>query len=365
MKNILQKIPSILGGRVARNVYFWALVISSRFFYDDTKEQVIFAGILFALLMILSYGNTLFLAPRFLGKGKNRTYVLLAVALTFSVAFLYVLTLKIMLHYYPGYQVSTVSIITGPKNTGVLSFSSIISEMNTYFPGMLVWTAVFTMAWYGMNFAKTQQAAENAKKQQVETELRFLKGQINPHFLFNTLNNLYGLSIKKADTAPDAILKLSSILRYLLYESNTDLVAFSKEKEVMLAYIDLELLRLSKNDNLSFSITSDTSCNIPPLLWLPVLENVFKHGTRFIDDNYMIDYRFSIQNNKLTIYSKNDYNPSGGNHSLEKNAGIGLGNLKQRLDILYPGKYSLETGSQPGADNQNEYYIAKVEIMLN
>ena len=89
-------------------------------------------------------------------------------------------------------------------------------------------------------------------KKQVEIELDFLKNQINPHFLFNTLNNLYGLTLKKSDHAPDAILKLSMILRYMLYESNVDAIAFEKEKEIMQAYIDLELLRMEKGHDFHF-----------------------------------------------------------------------------------------------------------------
>ena len=356
LKTIMQHLPAIAGGRVARNIYFWIFVIYSRFDLNDTRPQAFFTAILFALLIILSYTNTLVLAPRLLAKRKNWAYLFLAAALCFVIAFCYVFVLKLMLHYYPSYSVFSVSIITSYKNTGVLSFWSVINELSTYLACIIVWTAVFTMAWYAMNFTKIQKATEEARKKQVETELLFLKGQINPHFLFNTLNNLYGLSIKKSDNAPDAILKLSSILRYLLYESNAEKVSFAKEKEVMLAYIDLELLRLSKNDHLSFSITSDLPCNVPPLLWLPILENVFKHGTRFIDDNYMIDYRVTVQDGKLTIYSKNNYNP--GAHNLDKSPGIGLANLKQRLQILYPGKYKMDTSYDNG------YYIAMVEILL-
>src|SRR6185437_14342472 len=149
----------------------------------------------------------------------------------------------------------------------------------------------FTMAWYMTDHAKQQKAIEAAKKKQVEAELNFLKSQINPHFLFNTLNNLYALAIKHSDKTPDTILKLSAILRYLLYESNVENISFEKEKEIMQAYIALELLRLSNSNNFTFSISSDNKCNIPPLLWVPVLENVFKHGTRIISDNNFVDYR--------------------------------------------------------------------------
>lgn len=110
----------------------------------------------------------------------------------------------------------------------------------------------------------------------------------------------------------------------------------------MKAYIALELLRLPPDSNMSFVIETDHPCAIPPLLWLPVLENVFKHATRVITDYYFIDYRFTIKNGVIDIYSCNNYKPELQNG--EKNVGgIGLENLRKRLGLIYPGRYKIET----------------------
>lgn len=185
-------------------------------------------------------------------------------------------------------------------------------------------------------------------------ELAFLKSQINPHFLFNTLNNLYALTLKKSDEAPETILKLSNIMRYILYESNVEYASSEREKEVMQSYIDIELLRLPDSASVQFSIIIDQAQNVPPLLWLPVVENVFKHSRTTKQTE--IDFRFTIKNNTLTMYSKNNI---GLNTTDNKAGGIGLTNLKKRLEILYPGKHHIDVSR---ADN---YFIIEVKIDLN
>jgi len=353
MKAIFQKIFKVLGSRLARNVYFWVLFMGPRLTFHGSK--LLFSILLLALLMLQVYFNNLVLVPRLLVKKKYTAYFISVVVYTFFIACAYTITSKVLLS---SVAANDVSFFSYPSLTKDLGFISVLRQMVNYSIGLLTMTFIFTMGWYMMDYTRQQKSLESATKKQMETELLFLKGQINPHFLFNTLNNLYALAVKKADQTPDAILKLSSILRYLLYESDIPVVSFEKEKEVMEAYIDLELLRLSDKEHLAFSITSDGFYSLPPLLWLPVLENVFKHGTRFIADNYFIDYRFNIENNKLTIYSKNSCKQANNTNGTET-GGIGLGNLKHRLEILYPGKYTLTTGPDGGS------YIVNVEILLS
>jgi LytS/YehU family sensor histidine kinase len=198
---------------------------------------------------------------------------------------------------------------------------------------------------------------DEAIKKQVETELNFLKSQVNPHFLFNTLNNLYALSLKKSDDTPDAILKLSSILRYTLYDSNVPLVSFEKEKEVMQAYIDIEMLRLTDTGNVHFSILGDGQRQVPPLLWLPVLENVFKHGAHQLNADFLVDFRFTVHGDILRIFSKNRARRI--TDADRKSGGIGLGNLRKRLELLYPGRHSIIA-----MPDENSNYIVDVQINL-
>jgi len=204
--------------------------------------------------------------------------------------------------------------------------------------------------------ARQRKAMLLVQQKQTETELNFLRAQINPHFLFNTLNNLYALALRKSDKSPDAILKLSSILRYLLYDANTANASFEKEKEIMEAYIDIESLRLDNSTRLHIHISADEPYQVPPLLWLPVLENVFKHGTRIISEDNPVEFRFEIINNKLIIYSKNKEKMLV--KTDEEHGGIGLTNLQKRLALLYPGRHHLSVSQE---DN---YYISEVKIDL-
>ncbi len=369
------KISQLFGSRLARNVYFWIVAIVVSFmvnfpagggtYHYSPWWYYLLRAITTLVFIAFLYFNNLFLVPRFLAKKKTGKYLLLAFIASYVTGLIFASLFKITDHYFPKIRISDVSIFS------TLRYVVPHPPFWVLFMDALLWIVTlalilfqFTMAWYMTDHAKQQKAIEAAKKKQVEAELNFLKSQINPHFLFNTLNNLYALAIKHSDKTPDTILKLSAILRYLLYESNVENISFEKEKEIMQAYIALELLRLSNSNNFTFSISSDNKCNIPPLLWVPVLENVFKHGTRIISDNNFVDYRFTITNNNLTIYSKNNYKAINGNghrngEDRSVKGGIGLTNLQQRLNILYPDKHHIYTTI---SDN---YYITEVQIELS
>jgi len=360
MKKIKNKILKILWSRLSRNLIFWTLFLGFWLYEERIPNDyapgwyAMFRGIMFSLVIILSYFNNLFLVPKFLARKKYWMYIGLVIAFGYFISFCLALSFNIMMHEFPKMHIYNVSFITTDVPVSY-TLKAMMEGAQNYFFFLLTWVCMFNMAWYMTDYARQQSVIEETRKKQMETELTFLKGQMNPHFLFNNLNNLYGLALKKSENTPGAILKLSSILRYLLYESDVERVSFEKEKEVMNAYIDLELLRLSNIDDLNFTITSDGSYNIPPLLWMPVLENVFKHATRVITDSYYIEYCFEIQNNLLTIYSKNNFKA---NLPKEKNGGIGLENLKKRLALLFPGKHEIHTSLDEA------YFVTEVKINL-
>lgn len=335
---------NILNTRVARNVYFWIIMILFIITLNDANATVypkyIYLSYKFSTLIlfaILVYINNLVLVPKFLAKRKRGMYFLSATVLLLCISTAFVLLFKHMLNTYPQISIYDVSILTSPVNTD-WSLSNILEEIPVYAFGLLMLQAAFTMAWYMNAYAKQERIAREAAHKQTQAELSMLRGQLNPHFLFNTLNNIYGLSLQKSDIAPEAILKLSSIMRYILYESNIDNVSVDQEKELMQAYIDMELLRLPKDSDFSFEIETDKDYNIPPLLWMPVLENVFKHGTRFIDDNLYIRYSFKIINNELNIDATNKFKIGA-----VSKGGVGLENLTKRLEILYPKQHIIST----------------------
>lgn len=355
---ITKHIYTALSGRLARNIYFWICIglfiylLNMQAHAYNRSVYNIFKLITTLLLILLSYINNLILVPRLLARKKRLWYFLSAAILVLLVSTAYVLLFKLMHLHYPGINIYEVSFITSPV-TNDNTLSGFLDDIPSFAVGIGGWTFIFTMAWYMQAYAQQEKRAKEAAHRQMQTELSLLRNQVNPHFLFNTLNNIYGLSLQKSDDAPESILKLSSIMRYMLYDADTALMPFEKEKEVMQAYIDMELLRLQKDNNFTFNIEADRNYNIPPLLWLPVLENIFKHGTRVISDYYFIHYSFTITHNNMHIVAENNYKETATNTI----GGLGLSNLQKRLEILYPDNHSVTTSK----DNNT----FRIEVSVN
>lgn len=172
------------------------------------------------------------------------------------------------------------------------------------------------------------------KQQQLTAEVNNLKSQIAPHFLFNTLNNLYGLSVEKSDKLPDLMLRLSDLLRHSLYETQKPLISLNDEINVLKSYFQLESIRLEDNLNLEFesSIPENAEYQIAPLILIVFIENAFKHARLFNSGPINIYINTTIENNLFTLTVKNNYNPQ----RKDSASGIGLINVKRRLEILYP-----------------------------
>jgi two-component system, LytTR family, sensor kinase len=352
MNTVIYRILKIITSRVARNIYFCALLVyvlvnnGPEDYKYPTAAYRQFMPITLMLLLAYTYTNNLFLLPRFVATRKYKQYVVYNTALTLTVSALMVALLKVVKARYPLMETYHISLITSPvgPDWNIMEF---IPETLWYAIGFLLWEGGLTIAWYGNQYYKKEKEAEQYKQKQVEAELSSIRNQVNPHFLFNTLNNIYGLALRKTDEAPEAIMKLSSFMRYLLDEGSKERNSSAKEIEAMEAYIELELLRITDHSRLSFSINTDNDYMMPGLIWLPILENVFKHGTRIISPELFIDYRFDITHGSLTIRSRNYFK----NGTMEKDSisqRTGLTNLKKRLDILYPDKYQLNNSRQDG-----------------
>ncbi|WP_457130676.1 sensor histidine kinase [Mucilaginibacter sp. UYNi724] len=191
----------------------------------------------------------------------------------------------------------------------------------------------FTTDWF-LN-ERVQRDLEN---QRLSAELSFLKSQINPHFLFNSLNSIYSLAYQKSDTTPEAILKLSEIMRYMLYECNDNKVELSKELQYLQNYIDLQKIRFGDKAFINFEVTGEvTDQYIVPLLLISFIENAFKHGVAN-DAASPILLKISLEDGHLTFFIQNKKHT----HNRDSSGGIGLANVRRRLDLLYPGKYNLD-----------------------
>lgn len=306
--------------------------------------------------MMVVYLNNLILVPKLLIRKKYLLYFALAILLAYASALSYTFLLKYEHVHFKQLEIFKVSIVSSPI-TENLSFMATYREMNSVHAVMMAFIIGFTGMWYINAYAQREKLMKEIVQKQRETELNFLKNQINPHFLFNTLNNLYGLTLVKSDVAPTSILQLSSVLRYMLYESNVPLIAFEKEKDMIQSFIDIEMLRLNESNSITFTIMNDRQAEIPPLLWLPVLENVFKHCAVHEDGEIYIDFRFIINSGKLIIYSMNSFKNDTKDNQLGY-GGIGLDNLSKRLELLYPGKFSIEKRKDPG------FYTVSIQINI-
>jgi two-component system, LytTR family, sensor kinase len=171
-------------------------------------------------------------------------------------------------------------------------------------------------------------------KERISTELIYLKQQINPHFLFNTLNNLYSLSIKNPELTPEAILKVSSILRYAIYKPDNSMALLSEAIEVIEAYIDIQKMRSKNNLPITFNLNGDLKdYKIEPFILLPLVENAFKYGMADIKKSF-INIQITISSDKLKFIVEN--RKSFLTEADPEHSGIGLKNIKRRLDLVYP-----------------------------
>jgi len=195
---------------------------------------------------------------------------------------------------------------------------------------------------------------QSLKAEKSKAELEMLQAQINPHFFFNTLNNLYALTIKNSDKAPEVILKLSEMMRYTIYEGKKNLVPVKDEIEYLSNYIELHKIRYRNKVDIQFNHDIDSNIEVTPLLFIIFLENAFKHG---LEKNHETGYiHMNLEGNAEQIHFRID-----NNFMLEPKsdtAGIGLSNLKRRLDLTYPNKYELNISTE------NNVYSANLKINL-
>jgi two-component system, LytTR family, sensor kinase len=203
--------------------------------------------------------------------------------------------------------------------------------------------ALSTSIEVSQEWAKQDKIRQEAENNKLNSELEFLKFQINPHFLFNTLNNIYSLASDKSDTTETAILKLSNLLRYAIYETNVDRISLQREIEQIENYLELQKLRLSakKNIAIDFQLSGKLeNYQIAPMLLIPFVENAFKHGISYLQDSKIV-IRLSIVGNDL-IFKVLNQKPIQVSPLKDEYSGIGLSNVKRRLDLIYPQQYELK-----------------------
>lgn len=219
----------------------------------------------------------------------------------------------------------------------------------TFARGMsMVWTLASFIVFISLIKFTIDRFLFEAQKKEIENEklnaeLNYLKAQINPHFLFNTLHNLNYLAQAKRDETSQVIIKLSNIMRYMIYDAGGKEVALGQELDYINDYLDLEKIRLNRPFNLSFEVSADEQLLIAPLILFPFVENAFKHGISDREDNCWLKIEVTSNQNELVLKVKNSVLKTNGFN--EKQSGLGLKNVERRLALMYPNKHVLNLTS--------------------
>ena len=311
---------------------FWCVYLSF-FFYQITSrvrelelnEAILRSAVHVAFNMLAAYINYFIFLPRFLEHKRFGRYLL-----EFLPPFAFIMFVRVHVQRF---------LVDGYAHEVEYFYSNIYIVQITA-------TALFVVIFVGLlRFAKDWFDLE-AKKKEMENEkltaeLNFLKAQINPHFLFNTLNNLYYLAYTKSDNTTEVIAKLSQMMRYMIYESNHPKVLLSREIEYMENYISLERLRLNNQIPIQFKVEGSVgAAKIAPLILITFLENAFKHGVNANNPDAWIKLDLNLEGKECVFTvenSKGQAVPSGNEKS-----GIGLQNVKRRLELSYPDQYDLK-----------------------
>lgn len=209
------------------------------------------------------------------------------------------------------------------------------------------------------DWAQQRREKVDLQRQTLKSELNFLRSQINPHFLFNTLNSLYALTLKKSDKAPEIVLRLSEMMRYMLYECNERYVPLEKEINYIENYLELEKIRHKGKCDIDFEMIGEVgSQKIAPLLFIPFIENSFKHGLNALIVDGFVDIIMNIKDDSIHMNIKNSKSQSKPKAPSRISGGVGLVNVKRRLNLLYEDEYNLNIRDTP-----NEYEV-NIEINL-
>lgn len=215
---------------------------------------------------------------------------------------------------------------------------------------------VFGISRHIYHYRKLKISAQQLRIEKQGAELNYLKSQTNPHFLFNTLNNIYSLARDKSDLAPESILRLSKILRFMLYETSGDFIAIEQEIKIITDYIDLEKLRYDDSLRVNFNHNvEDMKQALPPLLLIPLVENSFKHGVSETRNKPFVDIHLSVKNRQLLLVVKNSTEDYAIDESIKEN--IGLSNLRRQLELLY-------TDYHLSVKRETSVFIATLKINL-
>ncbi len=324
------------------HLLFWIFIVTyfAWGFGFQSNPVRSFINALFFLpgFFIMVYSLLYFLVPRYLLQRKFLAFFA-GLFIVLAICMLYTILAQLSLADSKTFRGMTLS-----EGRNVLPFLHV---------GGIAVSIRLLIYWY----QQKQQTLE-AEKQKTDAELQLLKAQLHPHFLFNTLNNLYAHSLEASPRCPEIVMKLSELLRFMIYESNTPKMPLTKEIHVLQSYMTLEEMRYGDRIDISVNVDGDIEKHqIAPFLLLPFLENAFKHGTSKQLDQCWVSLNISVENSQMHFKLINSIEPQTDDDTT-KLGGLGLQNVQKRLELLYKDKHSLET------KRLEEVFIVDLKITL-
>ena len=340
MRDNFSFVEKILENRPATHILFWVVI----FWFPVVQRNILgddFSPVFYSYIVILpsqlmgAYFLTYYLIPQYLYKKKYWQFVLISIGAIYLLAVL----ARIMTVY-----VAEPLFIENPTQETILEIFANVPYLSLVYVPSVTFIPIFMASLKVIKDTYRQrQRIETLKREKTKAELNYLKAQIHPHFLLNTLNNLYALTLKKSDKAPETVIKLSEMLVYILYKCDEKFVSLDSEIKLLENYISLEKLRYGDNLKLSFNKKiADESAKIAPLILLSIVENAFKHGVSGETDNAEIRIDLELIGDSFTFEVFNTKTEIEQRDETDYKKGIGFSNVKKQLDLVYGNKYSLD-----------------------
>jgi two-component system, LytTR family, sensor kinase len=339
----------------------------------DRERFKVYTRIAIAFLLLMLFSDLVNNTDTFFKRAVNNTWL---------VAYLLVLNFILYEYVLPSIKFTWKRVLLAPfllfammmlysfgfygwRNLGVwlnVYFSlrthvSVYKGVEYHMPYSVLSIFFFGIVRYTYDYRQLKQTTQQLRIEKQEAELNYLKSQTNPHFLFNTLNNIYSLARDKSDLAPESILRLSKILRFMLYETGGEYIAVEQELKIIGDYVALEKLRYDESLRVNFNYDiEDMKQALPPLLLIPLVENAFKHGVSETRNHPFTDIHLSVHHRQLAFVVRNSSEASGDTSEVKEN--IGLSNLRRQLQLLYTD-YSL------AVQQEESMFTATLKINLS
>jgi len=353
--NIVRKVQSSKWLRIFYHLIFWLVVGSFYFLIFNWNSafpevSIILTIGLLPVAVLVTYIFNYLLVPKYLGSKRYGSFLYLSFFTLLGSTWLSFLIVFYALIHILNKEASLDPAVLHPE-LQVISLNFIVF--------FAIAVKQIKRAFFIQQEKNEMEKAQlNMELKLKEAELKLLKAQIHPHFLFNTLNNLYGLTLEKSNEAPGLVLRLSEILNYILYRCNEPRVSVSDELENLINYIEIEKIRYSEKlkVNVDFPVVTD-GLKIAPLILLPFVENAFKHGVSNNPGQAFVHTSITLIDQTLKFKIENSKNPLQNKNDNYKN-GIGLNNVKKRLKHIYPERHILKM------DNKEEIYSVNLTLEL-